>query len=421
MTAELETGHADLLTALRETFKGDHPGRIGVAVSGGSDSVALLHLLARYMAPLGVKVHAATVDHGLRAAAADEARAVSRQAEAWGVPHRVLEWRGWDGTGNLQDRAREARYALLAAWAQDAGIEVVALGHTADDQAETVLMRLARAAGPSGLAGMAPRRARHGVTFVRPLLGIRRAQLRDYLGAEGIRWVDDPGNADPRFERVRAREALSVLSSLGLTAETLVEVAAIQARCRDALDWYAFLAARDHVRIDAGDVIINARGFRTLPEETARRLLVHSVQWIAGSDYPPRRGSVANALQAARRGVSATLCGCRVLHQRGEIRVCREYAAVRGHTVPQGRVWDGRWRINGPGLDQAEVRPLGRRGLLQCPQWRQTGRPHAGLMATPGLWQDDRLVAAPVAGFAGEWQADLLGGDEAFFTSLLAH
>ncbi len=165
--------------AVRAAFGETPPRRIGIAVSGGGDSTALLLSLARGFAETGVTLHAATVDHGLRPEAAAEARAAAGQAADLGISHDTLRWQGWDGAGNLQDQARRARYALLSDWARGQGIPTVALGHTSDDRAETVLMRLGRAAGVDGLAAMHRERWVDGIRFLRPMLSLTREDLRE--------------------------------------------------------------------------------------------------------------------------------------------------------------------------------------------------------------------------------------------------
>ncbi|MEM9764272.1 MAG: tRNA lysidine(34) synthetase TilS, partial [Pseudomonadota bacterium] len=160
-------------------------GTLGLAVSGGSDSLALLHVATRWAKRSGRSLAVATIDHGLRGAAAAEAAAVARQSRGLGLPHALLAGDA-AGRGNLQGRARELRYTVLAAWAAGAGLGAVATAHTEDDQAETVLMRLARGAGADGLAGIAEIRHRAGpptLTVIRPLLGHGRAELRAWLKA----------------------------------------------------------------------------------------------------------------------------------------------------------------------------------------------------------------------------------------------
>lgn len=390
--------------------------RLGVAVSGGGDSLALLHLLAEWRAAGGPQLAAVTVDHGLRAEAAAEAEAVAQVCAGLGVPHHVLRWQGWDRRGNLQDAARRARQRLIADWAAGQGIGAVALGHTADDQAETVLLRLARGSGVDGLAGMAAQRRAQGVLWLRPLLDVRREALRDWLRARGIGWADDPSNDDPRFDRVKARRALAMLAPLGIDVQGLLDTAARMRMARDALAQAAQAAARSLARIDGGDVLL-APGFAALPEETRLRISAHALRWIGGGDYRPRLSALRAALQV---GKPATLAGCLLLPEAGGgLRITREPQAVAGAVAAPGALWDGRWHLCGPAPEGCEVRALGEAGLLLCPDWRQTGRPHVALAATPAAWRGNDLVAAPLAGRASGWTAELACGDQDFFHSLI--
>ncbi|MEO0682071.1 MAG: tRNA lysidine(34) synthetase TilS, partial [Pseudomonadota bacterium] len=194
------------------------PPTLGIAVSGGSDSTALLLAAAR--AP-GLRVEAATVDHRLRPEAAAEARAVAALCARLDLPHETLVWHDAPGRGNLAQAARDARAALLADWAARRGLGAVALGHTLDDQAETLLMRLARGSGLDGLSAMRPRSERAGAVWLRPALSLRREALRAALRAEGEGWIDDPSNDDRSRDRIRTRDALKTLAALGIDAQGL--------------------------------------------------------------------------------------------------------------------------------------------------------------------------------------------------------
>ncbi|MDZ7710725.1 MAG: tRNA lysidine(34) synthetase TilS [Roseovarius sp.] len=196
---------APLSGAVRAHFASAPPARLGVAVSGGSDSVALLHLLNDWRGAGGPDLRVATVDHGLRPEAADEAAQVSRLCGALGLAHDTLHWAGQATRGNLPDQARRARYRLLAGWARRHGIADVAIGHTENDLAETFLMRLARGAGVDGLAAMRGHWQADGITFHRPMLALGREHLRDMLRARGQGWADDPTNTDPAYLRPQAR------------------------------------------------------------------------------------------------------------------------------------------------------------------------------------------------------------------------
>ena len=413
---------ADIVSAVRAGFHATPPPRLGVAVSGGGDSVALLHILTRAFPEGSVDLHAVTVNHGLRPEAAQEAEMVAALCARLGVDHDTLHWQGWDGRGNLQAAAREARYELIGAWARGLNIVPVALGHTADDQAETVLMRLARSAGVNGLAAMPAQRTQHGITLMRPMLGLTRRQLRDYLLQNGIDWAEDPSNDDMRFERVQVRRIMEQLEPLGITARSLAAVAGHMGEAREALDWYTFVTAREIAKIDGGDVVIDLRRFRTLPQEIARRLVLCAVMWIGRTDYPPRRTAMTQAIDALRHGRGATLGGCRIAVSGATLRVFREYAMVRPLTAAPGQLWDGRWALIGPVENgDLHIGALGRGGLSQLPDWRATGRPHAALMASPAVWRGGDLVAAPLAGAPNGWRADMREGAEAFFAALLSN
>lgn len=402
----------DLPAILKQAFGPDAPPRVGVAVSGGGDSMALLVGLHA----AGFDLAAVTVDHGLRAGSAAEAAEVGRFCAGIGVPHSVLSWQGTAAAGNLMDAARRARLRLIGAWAQGQGIADVALGHTADDEAETFLMRLGREAGLEGLAGMRRRFVAEGVTWHRPLLGVTRADLRAALRARGLGWIDDPSNDNPRFGRVRARQALATLAPLGITPATLGAVvrnlAAADAVLTETL--CRFVAAQ--VTTPAGDVVIGRAGFADLPPELQRRLLNAALRWISGSEYPPRADKVTDLLAGLAAQPDRTLHGCRIRAGRDTIRLTREAAAVATLRVSVGDLWD-RWALTGPAAPGLEIAALGDEGLLQCPHWRETGLPRASLLASPAVWHGEALIAAPLAGLENGWKARIDCG--AFAESLI--
>jgi tRNA(Ile)-lysidine synthase len=367
---------------------------IGVALSGGGDSTALLHLCLR----AGLAVEAVTVDHRLRPESAAEAAAVHAICTALGVRHEVRVWDHGPLTGNLMDAARRARLALIANWAQSRGIGTVALGHTRDDQAETVLMGLARTAGLAGLAGMRPAFVVGSVRFLRPLLTAGRDELRHWLRAEGISWIDDPTNDNDRFTRIKARKALTALAPLGITADRLADVAGHLASVQTALTAQVAEAAARHVVAEAGALRIDTTLWAE-PAEVQRQVVVAGLMWLSGAEYAPRAADVARLIDAMASGRDATLAGCRA--RAGYL--MREPRAL-GAAVRVGQLWDARWQVTGP---DAQVRPLGADGLRQLKDWRKTGLPREILVTTPGVWDQDRLLAAPLAGLSADWQAKL--------------
>jgi tRNA(Ile)-lysidine synthase len=211
-----------------------------LAVSGGPDSIALLLLAVRWVGGLGARaptLHVATVDHGLRPGAREEAETVAAIANALGLAHAILPWNGPKPSSRLQERARAARYALLAAQAETIGARHLLTGHHADDQAETVLFRLGRGSGLGGLAGM--RRLSpltQDISLVRPLLELTKSQLVAVCHSEGFSFVDDPSNRDPAFARARLRAQAPALAALGLDTQGLSRFARRMARANDALD-----------------------------------------------------------------------------------------------------------------------------------------------------------------------------------------
>lgn len=413
---------APLQISLAAHFAGQIPARLGVAVSGGSDSLALLHLLHDWQRTGGPTVAAVTVDHGLRATSAQEAADVGQICARLGIPHDILHWQGWDGTGNLPDQARRARYTLLSDWARARDLKDITIGHTQDDLAETFLMRLARGAGVDGLAAMRPHWTQAGVTFHRPLLEVARDTLRDHLRALGQTWIDDPTNDDTAYLRPRARQVLAALASLGLDAATLADVARTLSEARTALDHSTQTAARALMRVQAGDILIAQTGFNDLPEEIARRLMQAALHWLGGGDYPPRGAALAALIQAARAGQGMTLNGCLLLPvKNGQLRLTREYAAVRDLRTPATALWDHRWRATGPASPDVEIAPLGPNGLCACPDWRLSGLPHASALATPGLWHGETLIAAPLMGHPNGWALTLTPDRDNLLTPLLSH
>lgn len=417
----LSPADPDLLTTLNSCLNAHGLDHVAVAVSGGVDSIALMHLASQLAATPDMQVQAVTVDHGLRPEAADEARQVAKWAADWGIKHTTLTWAGWAGEGNMQAEARKARYALMTEWARARGVQAVLLAHTADDQAETVLMGLARSSGVDGLSAMPEMREVAGTRLLRPLLSRSREELRDYLQAQGLDWIEDPSNQNPRFERIRMRQARSGLDELGLSAQALSQVAQNMAQAQTALDFHAQAEARAICRLDAGDVLISLDRFAALPQETARRLLLGAVAWVNGSGERPRRQPTQLALAAAQQGRSAQLGGCRIVKQRNCMRVCREFQAVRDLRAKPGALWDSRWRLSGPDQGGAYIAPLGEQGVLQCPDWRETGRPYAAMLALPAVWRGADVVAAPLAGMANGWQIEGPTDEEEFFATFLSH
>lgn len=380
---------------------------LGIAVSGGSDSMALMILAAK----AGVRAHVATVDHRLRPEAADEARHVAQEAARLGYYHDTLVWTGWDGQGNLQDAARRARRRLLSAWAAERGIGTVLLGHTLDDQAETVLMRLSRAAGVDGLSAMSDRRFDHGMTWWRPLLGVRRETLQQVLQAEGVDWVSDPSNQDPKYARVRMRQLSPALEQAGLSAEDLAQVAAQMSEVKAALDHAAATLGQQIVQQNGAALVVQSAKFWQAPPELRRRLFLMALDWLDPAGYAPRGTSVAQALADLQAGRATSLANVLVRPRQRALWLYRTPESVSGLKCPATEIWGEKWLVRSLLPETASacdltMRALGPDGLAQLPQTPEKYRLRRALMVEPSLWQGPRLVAAPTVVPHPDWQIE---------------
>jgi len=296
-----------------------------LAVSGGSDSTALLVIAARWAEKLkkrrkrAPKLLAVTIDHGLRPESKREAAQVRRLAQRLGVPHRTLQWNGRKPETGLQEAARFARYRLLTEAAMRAGFEHILTAHTLDDQAETVLFRLARGSGLTGLAGMAhavplPAGGDAAIFLIRPLLSVSKARLVATLKEAGIEHSEDPTNRDPRFTRTRLRALMPHLANEGLDARGLARLAARMRRAEATVE-FAVAAAREALApgswSERGPVVLETVRFKNLPAEVALRLLGRAIAHV-GNEGPVELGKLEvlyEALRTSRVPLRRTLAG----------------------------------------------------------------------------------------------------------------
>ncbi|HXG81218.1 MAG TPA: tRNA lysidine(34) synthetase TilS [Sphingomicrobium sp.] len=282
----------------------DPSARIGIAVSGGPDSLALL-LLAAAARP--GQIEAATVDHRLRPESAAEAALVAELCGRLGVPHRTLiaDWIE-PPTANLQAEARAMRYRLFNEWAIDRRLPAVATAHHADDQAETLVMRLLRGAGVSGLGGSRVRRAlSEQVLLVRPLLGWRKAELSALVAEAGIEPVDDPSNRDPRHDRSRIRRWLDE-ADWADPARLAASASAIR-DADEALDWALAPLLDSRIEREGERLVVEPSD---LPRELKRRLLLAAFAELGAA--PPRGPDLVRAMNALEAGEIVTLSGLRL-------------------------------------------------------------------------------------------------------------
>ena len=431
------------LDELRSDFERLLIGPLALAVSGGPDSMALMHLVAAWAAEPGVAARQGmgpvplivlTVDHKLRPESAAEAAWVKDEAARRGLPHETLVWNGPKPSSALQATAREARYRLIDDFLEHELREGrvpakrrIAVAHHEDDQAETVLMRLARGSGLDGLSGMRDEErvssadGASGYTIVRPLLRTSKARLMATLEAAGCSWKDDPSNRASEFERVRVRQALETLRGLGVGPAEIGRSAWRLSRARRAVIAGAEAAASRAVKLHRGIFAeIDAAYLAELPDEYAVRILAHLLRAFGGSAPPARLSQIeqlaARLLPTSGAVQAETLGGCRITHDgAGLMRIWREWG--RGG-LPElelqpgtQKIWDRRFSVAlGAGeTEPAEVRAVGLDNIAWIGEVGGSAElerlrvPGDAVSTLPSFWQGGRLVAVPsLSSAAGE-------------------
>jgi tRNA(Ile)-lysidine synthase len=342
--AESELSSLNIFASLNDAS------RVALAVSGGSDSMAMLRLIlewakARNNPP---QIFILTVDHGLRVASVGEALQVGNWCRVLNLHHETLVWANDKPISGIQAKARKARYDLMAAWCVNNHVPILLTGHTADDQAETVLMRKARTSSAASLAGIWPERIWGGILIVRPLLKVRREELRHYLKSKNQMWIEDPSNDDARFERVRVRHSL-MGEVHGFVDEAQAAQEEVKHDQRRADSW-----CEQNLKVHAlGFVQFGRAAFLHL-NHNARDKVILRLLYICGMHNAVERIERTNlaAWIAQNTGYRRSLGGALFAKRRAEIIVGREPGRISQVLVMipvSGEViWDGRFRVSGP-------------------------------------------------------------------------
>jgi tRNA(Ile)-lysidine synthase len=393
---------------LLEALKGFS--RVALAVSGGPDSLALMHLAAwcRSTQPQAPALSVLTVNHGLRHSSREEALMVGCMASILALPHTILTWRAGDAHGtSLQAKARTARYDLMAAHCQANDIPALVTAHHLDDQAETFLMRLKRGSGLDGLAAIPERGAWGGIVLLRPLLDVPKARLIATLAEKGIGFVSDPSNADERFERARVRGGSEALAALGLTPEALALSARRLRRAREALDHAAQSFLDSHSEMsEAGYALIDPEAFHSTPQEIVLRALARLIAMVGGAEELLRLAKLEALLASFIESPDKahTFGRCRLQPFSNRIGIFRE---VRAEGLPVARLlpgeralWDNRFRIELAAHEQEPitVRGLGDQGLsdLRESSALLASLPRLAGRTLPSCWRGGCLVGVPL-------------------------
>ncbi len=408
--------HIDLLTVLTPAFDtafAPFP-HVVLAVSGGSDSIALLHLAAAWAAARDASGQSSpsfsvvTVDHALRPGSAVEAAGVAAITKGLKLEHTTLVWLDQKPATAIQATARDARLDLIRAHLRTNQRPAIAMAHTADDQAETVFMRLARGSGVDGLAAMRPATPiGAGLTLLRPLLAVTKAEVTAYLVTRSLAWAEDPSNLSPQFERVRIRRARAALAREGLDLDSsaLNRTATRMARASSALAQ----ATHDAWAHAGPHAVLNPLGFATLdwdwllthPEEIRLRLLTGLLDAIGGQSKRVSLGQLERlTIGNGWQPLTGTVHGVQLRASQSRLLLFREV----GRSMPPpvtlqpgaNIVWDGRFCLSAPANMPTPLvlSALGRDGVaaLRKAKFATPAVPAAVLWTLPSVWLPHRLL-----------------------------
>lgn len=329
--------------------------RVGVGVSGGADSLCLVHLLKKYCDDHHIELHAFTVDHGLRKESAHEAKSVHSMLTKWGVKHQTLRWVGQKPKTGIEEKARQARYDLMYQACQKKKIKHLFLAHHIQDQAETFWLRLAHGSGVDGLAGMEGVSFAQGMMLMRPLLGQSKTEILNYLKAKKIQWFEDKMNQDSAFERVRWRERQKTLTQWGITPEKIYALTRRIQDVRQTLSFYAQAFVKAHVFISPlGYAFIQHLAWDMIPQAVQIRVLQQLLPILSGEDRPISLEGLENLLKDKRQ--SMTFAGCQFVRNKKGLYITIEHRSLlKPKSIKTGR-W-GLFDIIAPKSVQIEVLP----------------------------------------------------------------
>jgi len=324
----------------------DQHKKLALAVSGGSDSTALMVLAAQWARTKGRlgDICVLTVDHALRENSNKEAQQVCQWARALGLECHILVWQHDGHTAKIQEKARLSRYELMGQWCAENDVEGIVTAHNSDDQAETMLMRLARGSGVDGLAAMGGRSELFGAVVYRPLLDVSRQTLQDMLLEGGHSWIDDPSNYNEVFERVRVRGAMDAIQKAGIEAENINLSAKRLKRASRALDVMTDQFMAHGVAVfNSGHCEVDRQTFEALPDDIAIRVLSRLLEWAGGSHEPVRMAKIERLYEALTDSDQHTLGGARVALRKTSIVIGREFGRINTELAIGVDVWDNRF------------------------------------------------------------------------------
>lgn len=388
--------------------------RLAIAVSGGSDSMALALLARNWATENTVALTILTVDHGLRPAAKQEAVIVSEWMKSFDLPHKTLVWKGPHPTSGIQNAAREARYELMATHCNEEHIQALLLGHQLEDQLETFLMRFSKGSGLEGLASMKEDSQQFDIRLVRPLLGFKRQELRDYLTVVNQPWLEDPSNESRQYTRTRVGSILSDLQALPGSSLTTIALSAERVtRASEALHEITMQRFNKFCRLSPyGFIQFPFEAILGCPQEIGLRLLSRAISAVRGEHVPIKLLSLENIyLRLFEKELSAseTIGGVQISKSATGCLVCREPGRVGlPEVLLAGKtetIWDHRFHVidtageqdRDPLLTIKRIGPTGWQHLQAAnPSKEEVRLPAKVRNNLPAVWLGDRMVAAPL-------------------------
>ncbi|MFL2801492.1 MAG: tRNA lysidine(34) synthetase TilS [Paracoccaceae bacterium] len=403
--------------------------KVGLAVSGGGDSIAMLVLASKWAQVEKKKIQVVTVNHNLRKEAKEEAIFTREFVKKLGHIHTILEWKRPSDIKNLQSDASFARKKLISNWAKLNNIKTILVAHTLDDQVETILMRFARGSGVDGLVGMRKIIELQGKYWFRPLLTTTRNDLRKFLKIKKVSWVEDPTNEDRKYLRVKSRDVISQLKKIGINTDLLINTSLRMENARNVLNDVAIEAFNMNITLKKwGDIEVNREIFYSFREDTYLRILAGIIKGISGNIYRPRYKDLLNFAEAInnKNFKARTLCGvlARSLNEK-KIVLRREPCCpmIISELSSNKFIWDGRWQITATrGLKKFEhIGPLGIKGYIQIKNHIVKNKSTEGVLSTPTLFRKDIVISAPMLKFGTELSCKLKHNKKQFINCFILH
>lgn len=391
----------DSIRAYLEPFSdildGQEP--FAVAVSGGSDSMALVHAILKFYPHTRISMRAVTFDHQLRPDSSSEANQVKLWMNDLEVSHKVLCWDGEKPTSDIMRRARSARYQAIESWMKKNDLKYLFLAHHLDDVLETLFMRLLKKTGAEGLDALWKRRVFGGVTLLRPFLAVKKDALKSFLSQKEVSWIEDPSNQNTKFARPLVRlilENQKLKNFLNKYYPSFVCFASLSRRLRETLVQKSIVYHRyGYVSLDG--VILDK-----LPSHIVLDLVRYLIQKFRQLEYPPKRIQIETLLKAMEKG--ATLKGCYLRRLKGKIILMREWQKSEEFSLPLATkgeiVWDQRFKIKfSESTKPYTLKALGLNGWKRVVA-KTNGTldleiPFPVILTLPSLWNGDMLVEVP--------------------------